>query len=56
VAMELTVALVDIRGGDVLWMRTVRGEAADGTAHGAATAVAEALARTLFPERRGEWR
>jgi hypothetical protein len=51
--LELTVALVDIRGGQVLWIRSVRGRSADGSAHGAAAAVAEALARTLFPDRRG---
>jgi hypothetical protein len=49
--LELSVALVDIRGGQVVWIRTVRGRSADGSAHGAVAAVAEALARTLFPRR-----
>jgi hypothetical protein len=49
VALELDVALVEVRGGRVAWLRTVRGEAADGSRAGAAAAVAEALARTLFP-------
>jgi hypothetical protein len=49
--IELSVALVDIRGGQVVWMRSVRGRSADGSAHGAAAAAAEALARTLFPTR-----
>jgi hypothetical protein len=48
--LELTVALVDVRGGSVVWMRSVTGLSADGTPHGAAGAVAEALARALFPE------
>lgn len=45
--LELTAALVDIRGGQVLWVATVRGEPGDGAARTAA--VAEALARALFP-------
>lgn len=51
--LELTVALVDIRGGRVLWIRSVRGRSVDGSDHGAAAAVAEALARALFPAPRG---
>lgn len=51
-ALELVAALVDIRGGQVLWMTTVRGAAAHGaaagTTAGAATVVAETLARTLL--------
>jgi hypothetical protein len=51
--LELTVALVDIRGGQVLWIRSVKGLSGDGSQQGAAAAVAEALARTLIPARDG---
>lgn len=47
--LEITVALVDVRGGQVLWVATVRGEPSDGSAGAAATSVAGALARALFP-------
>lgn len=49
IALELTAALVDIRGGRVLWMATARGEAPSGSPEVAVAGVAEALARTLFP-------
>lgn len=48
-ALELTIALVDVRGGQVLWLGTVRGEAPAGEERALATAVAEALARAMFP-------
>jgi hypothetical protein len=47
--LELDVALVNVRGGQVLWIRTVRGEAADGSVRAAAAAAAETLATALFP-------
>jgi hypothetical protein len=47
--LELTAALVDIRGGQVLWVATVQGEPGDGSARAAEAAGAEALARALFP-------
>jgi hypothetical protein len=47
--LELTAALVDIRGGRVLWMATVRGGASPESPGDAAAAVAEALAGMLFP-------
>jgi hypothetical protein len=40
---------VDVRGGQVLWLQTVRGEARAGQERALATAVAEALARAMFP-------
>lgn len=47
-ALELTAAVVDIRGGRVVWLGTVRG--APGASRGAAVAAAaEALARALVP-------
>jgi hypothetical protein len=49
IALELTAALVDIRGGRVLWMATARGEAPSESPDVAVAGVAEALARTLFP-------
>lgn len=48
-ALELTVALVDVRGGQVLWLQTVRGDDASGEGRGLSTAAAEALARVMFP-------
>jgi hypothetical protein len=48
-AVELTIALVDVRGGQVLWLQTVRGEARAGQERALATALAEALARAMFP-------
>lgn len=50
-ALELVAALVDIRGGQVLWLHTVRGVATPGASGSAATAVAAALARALMPRR-----
>jgi hypothetical protein len=48
-ALELTIALVDIRGGQLLWLGTVRGEARVGEERALPTLVAETLARTMFP-------
>jgi len=49
--LELMAAFVDIRGGQVLWMTTVRGMAEHGAPGAAARNVAEALARGLMPRR-----
>jgi hypothetical protein len=49
-ALELTVALVEIRGGRVVWLATVRADVPAVSPDGGAGAVAEVLARTLFPE------
>jgi hypothetical protein len=49
IVMELTAALVDIRGGRVLWMATVRGGVSPESPDDATAAVAEALAGMLFP-------
>lgn len=48
VAGVLTAALVDVRGGRVLWMHTVRGEPSAGR-DAAVTSAAAALARSLLP-------
>lgn len=44
--LELTVAVVDIRGGRVLWLHTARGEG-NPDAGGAVATVAEVVARSL---------
>jgi hypothetical protein len=44
----LTAAIVDVRGGRVVWLHTVRGEPS-ATADAAVASTAEALARTLIP-------
>lgn len=50
-AMELTAALVDVRGGQVMWLLTVRADGDPERPDAGASAVAEALARAMFPER-----
>jgi hypothetical protein len=47
-ALRLPVAVVDIRGGRVLWLHTVVGNG-NSDPRGAVASVAEAVARTLFP-------
>ncbi len=49
-ALELDAALVGVRGGRVIWITTVTGRSADGSAAGAVAAVAEALARAVVPD------
>ena len=48
VELGMTVAVVEIRGGRVLWLHTVRGERNPDRA-GAVASVAETVARTLVP-------
>ena len=47
-ALELTAAVVDIRAGRVVWLGTVRGDAAESD-EASVAAAAEALARALIP-------
>jgi hypothetical protein len=47
--LELTAAVVDVRVGQVLWLGTVRSGVVGGAAGDGIAAVAEALARALFP-------
>jgi hypothetical protein len=44
--LEMAVAVVDIRGGRVLWLHTIRGEG-NPAAGGAVASLAEAVARSL---------
>jgi hypothetical protein len=48
--LELTAAVVDIRGGRVLWVLAVHAPVDPAAPHAAPAAVAEALARALFPQ------
>jgi hypothetical protein len=47
--MEMTAAIVEVRSGRVLWLGTVRAVPEDGPGRNGVAAVAEALARALFP-------
>lgn len=49
--VEIAVALIDTLGGTVLWYGVVGGEPGERGEPGTTMSAAEALAKTLFPER-----